>query len=593
MKKIHGIQSLFLKYVLTLLAMAMVLSGIGIGTLLGRNVNRAIVSQYTYVNDRIAVQLKNEYARTDAVMKRCLESTEIQDSLRSRQPDSIEKEKLELMLSYTDLKYMETYIYVDNKNNLYLQAYRNTSYEKLCASGLIEKLGDAYSKTCWIWTKDRVFDREGSYLFIGRYMRNMEFHHEPGMLFFQVNDGFFRNILKDAAQEDGICMILDTAGELCYRTHQDSYVFSEKQEANLRKKISEYQDKGILQAGFDLKGLGTVLFQTVSDSGFTAVTLIPDSIFHAVTVRNLMILLGVYAVIAAVAVICSVYFSRRFTRPVTEISNAMKEFEGGDFSSHLQLHTHTELDTIGNAFNNMVKNIEQLVQEVKDNEQALRKSELSSLMYQINPHFLYNTLDTIYMLARINKEEVTMKMIQALSGFMKISLSKGSDVIPVSDELQHVKSYMEIQKIRNNDLFQYEISCEEHLGQVPVLKLILQPLVENAIKHGFAKIYQGGRIVIRVWQDGQELVFQIENNGEPMQPEVIGLIQMMRREDLSAVRCAFPGQESGYGIGNVISRLRLKYDDRIEFSYTSDAQTTCCTIRIPLQDATGDIISCR
>lgn len=592
MKKIHGIQSLFLKYVLTLLAMAMILSGIGIGTLLGRNVNRAIVSQFTYVNDRIAVQLQNEYARTDAVMKRFLESPEIQDSLRSRKPDSIEKEKLELLLSYADLKYMETYIYVDNKNNLYLQAYRNTSYEKLCASGLIKELGDAYSKTRWIWTKDRVFDREGSYLFIGRYMRNMEFHHEPGMLFFQVNDVFFRNILKDAAQEDGICMILDTDGKLCYRTHQDSYEFSKKQEENLRKKISEYQDKGILQARFDLKGLGTVLFQTVSDSGFTAVTLIPDSIFHAVAVRNLLILLGVYAVIAAVAVICSVYFSRRFTKPVTEISNAMKAFEGGDFSSHLQLHTHTELDAIGNAFNNMVKNIEQLVQEVRENEQALRKSELSSLMYQINPHFLYNTLDTIYMLARINKEEVTMKMIQALSGFMKISLSKGSDVIPVSDELQHVKSYMEIQKIRNNDLFQYEISCEEHLKQVPVLKLILQPLVENAIKHGFAKIYQGGRIVIRVWQDGQELVFQIENNGEPMKPEVIELIQMMRREELSAVRCAFPGQDSGYGIGNVISRLRLKYDDRIAFSYTSDAQSTCCTIRIPLQEAVEENISC-
>ncbi len=537
MKKIHGIQSIFLKYVLTLLTIAMVLSGIGIGTLLGKNVNQATVSQYTYVNDRIAVLLQNEYARTDAVMKRCLESQEIQDSLRSRQSDSIEKEKLELMLSYADLKYLETYVYVDNKQNLYLQAYRDTSYEKLCASGLKQALGDGYSKICWIWTKDKVFGREGNYLFIGRFMRNMEFHHEPGMLFFQINEGIFQNILKEAAQEDGICMILDTDRKLCYRTHKDSYEFSKKQQQRLRSKIAKYKNAGILQGRFDVKGLGTILFQTVSDSGFTAVTLIPDSIFHAVAVRNLIILLGVYAVIAVVAVICSVYFSRRFTRPVTQISNAMKEFEGGDFSSHLQLHTNTELDTIGNAFNNMVKNIEQLVQEVKENECALRKSELSSLKYQINPHFLYNTLDTIYMLARMNGEEVTMKMIQALSKFMKVSLSKGSDVIPVADELEHVKSYMEIQKIRNNDLFQYEISCEEHLKQVPVLKLILQPLVENAIKHGFAKIYEDGRIWIRVCQDQEELVFQIENNGEQMQLEIIELIQMMGEEELSAVRC--------------------------------------------------------
>ncbi len=587
MKKIHGIQSIFLKYVLTLLTIAMALSGIGIGILLGKTVYESTIHQYTYVNDRIAVLLQSEYAKTDAVMKHCLESQEIQDSLRSRKPDDIEKEKLELMLSYADLKYLETYIYVDNKNNLYLQAYRNTSYEKVCASGLIKALGDGYSKTCWIWTKDRVFDREGNYLFIGRYMRNMEFHHKPGMLFFQINGQFFQNILKDAAQEDGICMILDTEGRICSQTHKDSYAFSEKQEENLSKKILEYAAKGHAQARFYMQGLGTVIFQNVSNSGYTAATLIPDAIFQTVVVRNLLILLIVYAAIAALAVICSVYFSRRFTKPVTQISQAMKEFEGGDFSSSLQLRTNTELDTIGNAFNNMVKNIEQLVQEVKENERALRKSELSSLMYQINPHFLYNTLDTIYMLARINGEEITMKMIQALSKFMKVSLSKGSDVIPVSDELEHVKSYMEIQKIRNNDLFQYEISCEEQLKTVPVLKLILQPLVENAIKHGFAKMYEDGRIWIRVWQEETKMVFQIENNGARMQPEVIELIQMMVTEDLSAVRCAFPGQESGYGIGNVVSRLRLKYEDKIAFYYTSDAQGTCCTIRVPLQQTEG------
>ena len=129
MKKIHGIQSIFLKYVLTLLTIAMALSGIGIGILLGKTVYESTIHQYTYVNDRIAVLLQSEYAKTDAVMKHCLESQEIQDSLRSRKPDDIEKEKLELMLSYADLKYLETYIYVDNKNNLYLQAYRNTNHK--------------------------------------------------------------------------------------------------------------------------------------------------------------------------------------------------------------------------------------------------------------------------------------------------------------------------------------------------------------------------------------------------------------------------------------------------------------------------------
>lgn len=583
MRKIHGIQSIFLKYVLILLMIAMALSGIGNGILLSRSVNRDIVSKYTYMNDRIAVLMENEYAKTDAVMKRCLESREIQDSLLNRELSRIEKEKLAMTLSYMDLKYLENYIYVDNKENLYLQAYRNTTYDKIDESGLQEALGDRYSQTRWIWMDDRIFGREGKYLFIGRYMRNMEYHHDPGMLFFQMNEGFFQNILKDVPQEDGICMILDTNGEICSRNHAKNNGLTEEQEQQLQKEMQEHFARGVQEARFQRKGLGTVIYRTVLESEFTAVTLIPDAVLSEVIVRNVRLLSGVYLVVAAVALVCSVYFSRKFTRPVKEISTAVKEFGGGDFSKELHIHTDTELDTIGNAFNSMVKNISQLVQEVKENERALRKSELNSLMYQINPHFLYNTLDTIYMLARINGEEITMKMIQALSKFMKVSLSKGSDEIPVADELEHVKSYMEIQKIRNNDLFQYEIFCEEKLKKVPVLKLILQPLVENAIKHGFARIYQDGRIVIRVMQEGEDLVFHVANNGAVMDPETIELIRMMAKEDISSVRRAFQGQENGYGIGNVISRLRLKYEDQITFYYKSDEEETCCVIRIPMQ----------
>lgn len=112
MKKIHGIQRIFLNYVLTLLTIAMALSAVGIGILLGKTVNQSTISQYTHVNDRIAVLLENEYDRTDTIMKHCLESQEIQDSLRSREPDNMEKERLELMLSYVDLKSLETYLYV-------------------------------------------------------------------------------------------------------------------------------------------------------------------------------------------------------------------------------------------------------------------------------------------------------------------------------------------------------------------------------------------------------------------------------------------------------------------------------------------------
>ena len=126
----------------------------------------------------------------------------------------------------------------------------------------------------------------------------------------------------------------------------------------------------------------------------------------------------------------------------------MTQFDGNDFSRLIELNTNTELDQIGHSYNKMLKNIENLLAEIKEQEGVLRRTELNMLLAQINPHFLYNTLDTIYMLARINGEETTMKMIQALSKYLRLSLSKGSDIVTVEDELENVKSYMEIQQIR-------------------------------------------------------------------------------------------------------------------------------------------------
>lgn len=136
-----------------------------------------------------------------------------------------------------------------------------------------------------------------------------------------------------------------------------------------------------------------------------------------------------------------------------------------------------------------------------------------------------------------------MRMIQALSKFLKVSLSKGSGVISLEDELEHVKSYMDIQRIRNNDLFTYEIHCEKELSDRRVLKLILQPLVENSIKHGFCDIYEGGKIRIDVYEEQERLVFRVWNNGTPMSGEDMERIRQMYRCDYREIYGFFPGTE--------------------------------------------------
>ena len=209
------------------------------------------------------------------------------------------------------------------------------------------------------------------------------------------------------------------------------------------------------------------------------------------------------------------------------------------------------------------------------------EAELKNLHNQINPHFLYNTLDTIYMLARINGEEKTMKMIQALSKYLRLSLSKGREIVTVEDELENVKSYMEIQQIRNENLFRYEIECAEELKTRWILKLILQPIVENAVKYGFCDIFEGGLIRISVTEQAGQLTFSVYNNGTPMEEQMAEKLNGLSEIPVSKMKDSFEDKKHGYGVINIITRLRLKYGEDVRFFYESDTNGTVCVIQIP------------
>ncbi|MEI3218671.1 MAG: ATP-binding protein [Lachnoclostridium sp.] len=147
--------------------------------------------------------------------------------------------------------------------------------------------------------------------------------------------------------------------------------------------------------------------------------------------------------------------------------------------------------------------------------------------------------------------------------------------------MENVKSYMEIQEIRNENLFRYEINCEVDQKSTKVLKLILQPLVENSIKYGFCDIYEGGIIRISVKEDSNYLIFSIYNSGKPIEKEMRYKINSLNVKPFSAVREAFPDKDHGYGIVNVMTRLRLKYGEEVRFYYEAKDEGTKCVIKIP------------
>ena len=527
--KMSGIQKKYLKYMCTLLILALVLSSICVWTYVRRNMTDVIVDKYEFMNEKMGIALDNLYRKTDAVTAEIILENDVQKSLRNKELQEVEKNALSKYFAYIDLNHVADYCYIDNKRNVYEKSYSQIGYSDFQSSGLREKMGDEYAKTQWIWTRNYLFGTGDEALFIGRYVNSMDYAHEPGIVYLKMNQQFLESVMdKDRKIAKDVAVgIISPEGKTCIRQEPEDLSI----EKRTMKKITELtrtKKSGVIVRGKKIEG-GILQAYRQEETGMVIFTLVPDMVLNQGMTQILIVLLTIYAVIAVLAFVLSLYASQTFTRPIRQISDAMTSFDGNDFTHTIQIHTATELD----------------------------------------------------MLARINGEEKTMKMIQALSKYLRLSLSKGREIVTVEDELENVKSYMEIQQIRNENLFRYEIECAEELKTRWILKLILQPIVENAVKYGFCDIFEGGLIRISVTEQAGQLTFSVYNNGTPMEEQMAEKLNGLSEIPVSKMKDSFEDKKHGYGVINIITRLRLKYGEDVRFFYESDTNGTVCVIQIP------------
>lgn len=580
-RKISGIQKKYLIYIMGLLILALLLSSIGVWVYMRGNMTSVIVDKYEFLNEKMGMSLDNLYQKSDEATAECITEEDVQKSLRAKGLEEVERNALSKYFAYIDLNDVAEYCYVDNKENVYTKSYSKISYENFRQSGFAELLSDEYSKTEWFWTKDSLFGTGEEALFIGRYVRSMDYAHEPGMLFFKMNQRFLESLTEQGESMDGEAAVgvVSPDGSFCMEKYPQDFEISDAVRGEISNLVKS-EEAGVVLERCEVPG-GILQAYRQKNSGMLVFTMVPNSVLYSGLNQILFVLAVIYLLVAIVAVGVSVYVSQIFTRPIQKISTAMESFDGKDFSHRIELRTNTELDNIGNSYNEMLRNIERLLTEIKNQEEELRTSEMNVLISQINPHFLYNTLDTIYMLARINGEETTMKMIQALSKYLRLSLSKGNDIVTVEDELENVKSYMEIQQIRNENLFSYEIICKIDARERWILKLILQPLVENAIKYGFRDLSEGGLIRIEVTEISGKLTFYVYNNGTRIEQAAADKLNALKDVPVAEMKHCFPNKSHGYGVINIITRLRLKYGDDVKYQYQPEENGTTCMIQIP------------
>lgn len=581
-KKKSGIQRRYLRYTIALLGLALLLSSLGVGICVKVRLTNTVIDKYEFMTERMGLTLENLFQQSDEATAECILDEDVQQSLRNRGMEEVSHIALSKYFAYADLEHIADYCYMDNKGNVYSKSYTDVTSQDIKDSGFEDYLSGEYAKTTWFWTKDTLFGTGEEALFIGRYVRSKDYHHEPGMLFFKMDAMFLQEVtgMGQELTDEAEVGIVDVNGNFCLSSLPEGTQMGEERQKEIGFRIDGDMEAGMFLEGERIEG-GALSAYRDPDSGLVVFSFIPNRVLNQGLFPVLAALGLIYLLVIAVAVVLSIYFSRRFTRPIREIQAAMTEFDGTRFDRTIELHTNTELDEIGHSYNEMLRNIEKLLEEIKSQERELRTSELNMLISQINPHFLYNTLDTIYMLARINKEETTMRMIQALSKYLRLSLSKGEDIVTVEDELENVKSYMEIQQIRNENLFAYEIDCQVDGAHTWVLKLILQPLVENAVKYGFQDIFEGGLIRIEVWMEDKFLCLSVYNSGTPIETAMETRINGMKEMQLSELKGCFPDRGQGYGVVNIVTRLRLKYGDETVFCCRAEENGTKFTIKIP------------
>ena len=247
-----------------------------------------------------------------------------------------------------------------------------------------------------------------------------------------------------------------------------------------------------------------------------------------------------------------------------------------------------EIAALGQSFNSMIAKIRELLDLVVKQQREKRHAEIRTLQAQIKPHFLYNTLDTIRWMAEEKDAPEIGEMVGALTRLFRISLSRGREIIPLSEEAVHVQSYLYIQKVRYEDKLEYAIDIPESLHNMMVIKLILQPLVENAIYHGIKQKRGTGHIWVEARRQGDALRFTVKDDGAGMSQEACDRLN----RELSDEN-ALP--ESGYGIFNVNNRIRLSYGNSYGLHYAINelggiTVTMLCpatTELLPAEDAEG------
>lgn len=407
---------------------------------------------------------------------------------------------------------------------------------------------------------------------LSRQINDFRTKKSLGVLLIDLNYKVITDICsKINLGQKGYVFILNKEGNIVYHPQQQ-LIYTNLKSENIEKIIST-ESRSFIEKKDGKKRLVTI--KTIPNIGWkiVGVSYLNDLLIAREDIRNSYII--VIFVCLLIATLISVRIASNISRPIKKLEALMKRAENGDFNvNNIDIKSSDEIEHLAATFKMMLQRIKALMQQIKEDQKAIRKSELKALQAQINPHFLYNALDAIVWMAESKKHDKVVLMTSALAKFFRLSLSKGDEIIYIKDEIEHIKYYLMIQKIRYSKKLEYEILVDPEILKYRIIKLVLQPLVENAIYHGIKNLPDGGKIEIKGKQVEGKILLQVVDNGVGIPSQK--LQHILENENRSKVKAG------GVGIKNVHERIQLYYGEDYGLTFESEeGQGTTVNVWLP------------
>ena len=421
-----------------------------------------------------------------------------------------------------------------------------------------------------------LFDRnESSYSWVISLSRAVEVTDEgkatQALLLINLNYMYFEEIFSNVnLGNGGYVYLTNDRGDIIWHPKQNEIYSGRFKEDN---KYAATLKDGITVENLSGKNL-TLNVRTIGYTGWKLVGVTPSAALGVDGIKFRFFVLFVADLFLFLLAMINAFISDKISNPIKSLDGSVREIESGNLDVEIVPSGSYEVEHLGKSIKNMLGRIKVLMSDLVAEHNAKRKSEFDTLQSQINPHFLYNTLDIIVWMIENENSDKAVNIVTALAKFFRISLSKGKNIITVKDEVEHVRNYLMIQNMRFKNRFEYSIDVDEKVLSYSSLKLMLQPLVENAIYHGMEFMDGDGEIDVKVFKEDDSLYFTITDNGLGMSED---MVETLLSKDFVPSK-----KGSGIGVKNVNERIKLYFGSEYGLKVESEPdEGTKITIHLP------------